>query len=146
MDWCISNRFGGGVRDERRLFLVRVDGGRAAGYFLLKFRHYASASRRGFPDVTIGSLVDWQIRPGSNLGLLDVIVTAARLTRADGADVFEVCCPDRETSDAARRAGMLRAGALHLVIRTRPRAALAAIPPLESGWDVRPGDGDHAFS
>lgn len=146
LEWCISHRFGCGARDERRLFVLRVGGGRTEGYLLLRFRHYAVASRREFPDVTIGSLVDWQVRPGSTIGLLDVIVTAARLTRAGGADVFEVCCPDRETSDAARRAGMLRAGALHLVMRTRRVGAPAAIPPLASGWDLRPGEGDHVFS
>lgn len=73
-EWNMQHKFSDEPR-TKRLFVVKKQG-RIEAFFLIKEQFYAQASSRGFRDVTLGSVMEWGIRPDSELTEKDIYMLA----------------------------------------------------------------------
>lgn len=148
IDWMLRHRFTGDARARQSLHLLRdASDGSALGYFLLKIRHHATASHRGFSDVLLGSLQDWMLFDPARLDVRDVVTGAVAELARDGVTAIEICLPPQESPAALRRMGFLRVGEQHFLASAAPGSRLASARfDLPASWWFRPADGDCVFS
>ncbi|MEZ5098345.1 MAG: hypothetical protein R3C15_00725 [Thermoleophilia bacterium] len=120
---------------------------RPVGLVLVKARRYERASSAGYPDLLLGSVLDWHVLEPGGVDDLDLVLLATRELGRLGVDAVEVCLPPELASLPLSRLGFARADALHLLVRASSRSPLADPRFREpASWRLRPADGDNVFS
>ncbi len=147
-NWILNHTFADDPRSRQRLFLVRDRHDKPLGFFMVKIRFHATASHRGFKDLLLGSLLEWQSIDERRLshGLLARL--AARELLREGCDAIEVCTDEEPLLKSLRRTGFLPLGDLWFVVRARENHPLHQMPDFlrQENWRLRPCEGDNALS
>lgn len=147
-NWILNHTFADDPRSRQRLYLVRDRRDRPIGFFLYKIRFHATASHRGFKNLLLGSLLEWQSIDEGRLshGLLARL--AARELLREGCDAIEVCTDEEPLLKSLRRTGFRPLGDLWFVIRPRANHPLNPVQDFlrQENWRLRPCEGDNALS
>lgn len=146
INWLLRHHFGGGShRHERRLYLVQRPGStEPLGYFLLKVKFLPVATHRGFPDLTLASLVDSALFDPARCSARAMAMLAFKVAGALGADALEVCQGPGDPAVYDRWLGFLPAGQTHLMLRAVAPSPLADPRWKSTGnWSIRLGDGEY---
>ena len=99
-----------------RLFAA-FDKAGLVGFCMVKRRFYAQASHRGFRNVWLGSILEWQARPKSEGKLGWLLAHAALRLKAEGVDAVEVSSADHRLHLFFRRLGWRRIGDSNFVVK-----------------------------
>ena len=110
--------------------------------FALKLRFHETASHRGFRDVRLGTLADWQIFRPDRIDLRGVVRLAVAELSRWRADAIELCTGDDAAGRWMRRWGLRRVGELHVLVRASPKSPVAAAAVPAPRWQFRPAEGD----
>jgi hypothetical protein len=139
VNWAMRT---GPQRNGRRLYVVRDRDDNAAGYFMTGILDHDEADGGRIRDIRLASVRDW-MSFDARLGETGALLLGLRELLGTDADAIELCVPEAESGAALRRLGLLRKGALHMVLRLPP-----GTPGIE-GLDIdaqnvwfRPADGD----
>ena len=130
-----------------RLFVARKKGD-IVGFYMTKRRFHEQASHRGFKNVWLGSVVEWQTRPEfcGKLGWL--LVDGALHLRKDGVDAVEVSTADRALNGFFRRLGWRQVGESNFVVKAGEGSPLFGNEDMSKieNWRLRPAMGDAGLS
>ena len=102
-----------------RLFVARRNGV-VVGFYMTKKRFYEKASHRGFKNVWLGSVVEWQVEQSFKSKLGWLLVDAALRLRKDGVDAVEIPTVDKPLQRFFRRIGLRQVGESNFVIKAHP--------------------------
>ena len=105
--------------------------------------HHEEADGGRIRDIRLASVRDWMSFDDSKLDDSAVLLLALKKLLDADADAVELCVPEPKSGQTLRRLGLLRKGALHMVIRFP--ADTPGIEGLEmnaSNFWFRPADGD----
>ena len=130
-----------------RLFVARKKGD-VVGFYMTKRRFHEQASHRGFRNVWLGSVVEWQARPElcGKLGWL--LVDGALRLKKDGVDAVEVSTADRALNGFFRRLGWRQVGESNFVVKAGEGSPLFGNEDMSKieNWRLRPAMGDAGLS
>lgn len=147
-NWILNHTFAADPRSRQRLYLVSDRHNQPLGFFLYKIRFHATASHRGFKNLLLGSLLEWQSVDERHLpnGLLARLATR-ELIRA-GCDAIEVCTDEEPLLKSLRHTGFLSLGDLWFVVRARENHPLHSNNQFveQTNWRLRPVEGDAGLS
>ncbi len=121
--------------------------GKVVAFCLAKRRFHKQASRRGFKNVWLGSLVEWGALPGYERKIGWFILGVA-LKYAGNCDAFEFATDDVVLGRFVRKFGWRQVGEANVgvkVMRNFPKWSEKAIK-YQANWRIRPGMGDNALS
>lgn len=130
-----------------RLFAVRKRG-EAVGFYMTKKRFHEQASHRGFKNVWLGSVMEWQVKKGFEKMLGWLLVSAALRLKKEGMDAVEIPSADKSTNCFLRRIGWRQVGESNFVIKAGEGSPLfgnEAMTKIEN-WRLRPAMGDAGLS
>ncbi len=145
LNWLISGPDSGTAKDARRLYATRDNHGRLLGYVLLRVRHFATASARGFKDVVIGTVSDWGCF-SSAVSELSLVVLGVSLLEQLGPDAVEVCADSVALGSALKRLGFVGVGSLHVLLKADARTPLGdELARRPASWRLRAVEGDNFF-
>ena len=138
-------RSGFSRQGEARLTLA-FRGDRPVGLYLVRRRFYETASHRGFKNLWLTSVLDWQVVAGEEPIERFLLARAALEARAD-SDAAEVTTDDAALGAAFHGFGWRRVGAGNFVIKAGEGAdpAIAAALGDRANWRLRPAMGDNGF-
>jgi hypothetical protein len=141
INWLLTHRFESDARTQRRLTLIER-GGRVVGYVLLKVKFFPVATSRGFRNLLLGSVQDWESFdesvPDEQVMLMGVVEVAKM-----GVDAVEVCSPTVQIDGRLKSLGFIRAGSLHLMYKAGAGSPLADVGSTLGSWRARQVDGDN---
>ncbi len=146
VNWLLANSFLDGRTDFRRLFLLHDPGGKPVAYFLIKVQLHTADTIQDYPELVLGSLIDWHIFDSSKVQPEQLMVYAIReLVKCD-VDAIELCATNERERAFARRVALRQAGVLRFAVSVSDASALRATAYRDrSSWRIRPAEGDHAF-
>lgn len=130
-----------------RLFAVRKRG-EVVGFYMTKKRFHVQASHRGFKNVWLGSVVEWQVKKGLEKKLGWLLVSAALRLKKEGMDAVEIPSADESLNHFLRRIGWRQVGESNFVIKAGEGSPLfgnAEMTKIEN-WRLRPAMGDAGLS
>jgi hypothetical protein len=145
INWLLRSKFDE-APSRRGLFSVVGSGGEIVGYFLIRARTYASATRRDLRNIHLGSLQDWAAFDPA-LRFEHIALLAVRELYRWKVDAVEVCVPDDESGAGLRRLGFVRVGSMFIQVNAARESPLTA-PRFGTtkAWRLRPAEGDNFFS
>jgi len=130
-----------------RLFVVRKRG-EVVGFYMTKKRFHEQASHRGFKNVWLGSIMEWQVKKRFEKKLGWILVSAALRLKKEGMDAVEIPSADETLNHFLRRIGWRQVGASNFVIKAGEDSPLfgnAEMTKIEN-WRLRPAMGDAGLS
>ena len=133
--------------DPMRLFAVRKRG-ETVGFYMTKKRFHEQASHRGFKNVWLGSVMEWQVKKGFEKTLGWLLVGAALRLKKEGMDAVEIPSADKSINRFLRRIGWRQVGESNFVIKAGEGSPLfgnEAMTKIEN-WRLRPAMGDAGLS
>jgi hypothetical protein len=145
LNWLLANSFDRDPTLRKGLYFIRDTAGNLLGYFLLKMRHFESASHRGFKNVNMATLQDWMSFDFARLSAEQIALLAVRQLAPWNPDAIEICTDNAGLQRFLRRIGFLRLGELHTLIRAAKPSPLAGQYTDQKDWRLRPADGDNFF-
>ena len=147
-NWILNHTFADDPWSRQRLYLVRDRRDRPIGFFLYKIRFHATASHRGFKNLLLGSLLEWQSIDEGRLSHGPLARLAARELLREGVDAIEVCTDEEPLLKLLRRTGFRPLGDLWFVVRPRANHPLHPVQDFlrQENWRLRPCEGDSALS
>ena len=147
-NWILNHTFADDPRSRQRLFLVRDRRDRPLGFFLYKIRFHATASHRGFKDLLLGSLLEWQSVDEHRLSHGHLARLAARELLREGVDAIEVCTDEKPLLKSLHRWGFRPLGDFWFVVRARENHPLHDNAQFleQEYWRLRPVEGDTGLS
>lgn len=130
----------------KRFFLIKKNN-EPIGFFMTKTEFYESASHRGYKNLTLGSVIEWQTINENILSTSDIMLLAIK-SFPDDVDAIEICTDDSKTIKRLKCKGLIQVGMAHVVIRFRPDSCFNNIQNLniQKNWRIRPSMGDGALS
>lgn len=96
--------------NEPARVLVFERNGELVAFTMLKKKFYETASARGFKNVMLGSVIEWQVKDSCRKLLPSVISQAVLWLGKDGCDAVEVVSDDAVILSACRRSLMVQVG------------------------------------
>lgn len=145
LKWHLTESFS---KDGPSRLMAAFDKDGFLGFCMVKRRFHAQASHRGFRNVWLGSVIEWQMRRGSEGKLGWLIAFAALMLRKEGVDAVEVLSADSRMQRFLRRLGWRRVGDGNLVIKAGDGAPSLVNNGMGevSNWRLRPAMGDAGLS
>ena len=118
------------------------------GFYMVKSRFHEQASHRGFKNVWIGSVVEWQTKVGHECKLRWLMIHAAIELRAKGMDAVEIPTTDSSLHNFFRQIGWRRVGESNFVIKAGSGSPLYGNVEITNidNWRLRPAMGDAGLS
>lgn len=143
--WVMTKSFSGD--GPLRLFVAKIRG-EVIGFYMIKKRFHAQASHRGFRNVWLGTVVEWQMKPGFENKLRWMLVDAALKLKREGVDAVEIPSADISLNRFFRRIGWRQVGDGNFVIKAGEGSPLFGNEEMAKieNWRLRPGMGDVPFS
>lgn len=148
LNWQLKYSFSDDARSRQKLFAVREPTGQLLGFFMVKIRFHKTASQRGYKNLLLGSLLDWQSADQKRLSHATLALLAVLEMRKCGVDAVEICTDEKETLRCLTRLFFHHVGELSFVMRATESSPLRK----HEGWDrqenwrLRPSDGDNGLS
>ena len=130
-----------------RLFAARKRG-EVVGFYMTKKRFHEQASHRGFKNVWLGSVMEWQVKKEFEKKLGWLLVSAALRLKKDGMDAVEIPSADKSINRFLRRIGWRQVGESNFVVKAGEGSLLfgnAEMAKIEN-WRLRPAMGDAGLS
>ncbi len=130
-----------------RMAVVRKKGN-VVGFFMIKKRFHEQASHRGFKNVWLGSVIEWQMKDGYEKKLGWLLVHAALRLKKEGMDAVEVPSADSSLHRFFRRIGWRQVGESNFVIKAGEGSSLFGDAEMAKigNWRIRPAMGDSGLS
>ena len=130
-----------------QLYLARRQGG-AIGFWMTKRRFHAQASRRGFKNVWLGSIIEWQVTKEEAKFLPWFMLAAALGLRRSGVDAVELPTDETTVQRFLRRLGWHAIGEGNFVIKAGSTSPVASDLEMkvQANWRLRPAMGDNGLS
>ena len=130
-----------------RLFAVRKRG-EVVGFYMTKQRLHEQASHRGFRNVWLGSVMEWQVKKGLEKQLGWLLVGAALWLKKEGMDAVEIPSADKSINSFLRRIGWRQVGESNFVIKAGEGSPLYGNEEMTKieNWRLRPAMGDAGLS
>lgn len=130
-----------------RMAVVRRKGN-VVGFFMIKKRFHAQASHRGFRNVWLGSVIEWQMKKGFEKKLAWLLVRAALKLKKEGMDAVEIPSADSSLHRFFRRIGWRQVGESNFVIKAGEGSSLFSDAEMTKidNWRLRPAMGDSGLS
>ena len=143
--WHMTESFS--TDGSMRLFAVRKRG-EVVGFYMTKKRFHEQASRRGFKNVWLGSLMEWQVKKGFEKKLGWILVHAALRLKKEGMDAVEIPSADKSLNRFLRRIGWRQIGESNFVIKAGEGSPLYGNEEMTKieNWRLRPAMGDAGLS
>lgn len=145
--WVKDNSLASPNDKAVKKFVMIYNGDEPVGFYMTRQRFYAKASHRGFRNITLGTVLEWQT---ADEGVLEMNEAALLATTSFGTDVdaVELCCDNARMVRYFKRKGLVQVGAGNIVFRYRPTSTFASIKEIgdASKWRLRPSMGDNALS
>ena len=148
LNWQLNARFAEDHRSSQKLFAVKDKDQRLLGFFMYKIRFHATASHRGYKNLLLGSLTEWQSTDQHVLSHGTLAIMAALEMRRDGVDAVEICTEEKEMFRFLRRMQFLHVGDLSFVLRATEASPLRQSEgwDKQENWRLRPCEGDNGLS
>lgn len=148
INWQLTHRFSTDSQDVQKLYVVRTELGELLGFFMYKIRFHAMASSRGFKNLRLGSLMEWQSADQKKISHTTLILWATLKMQLDGVDAVEICTDENEVIHSLKRFLFLHIGNLSFVIRATVKSPLRYCYgwDQQSNWRLRPAEGDNGLS
>lgn len=129
------------------LFAVRKRG-EAVGFYMTKQRFHEQASHRGFKNVWLGSVVEWQVKKRFEKKLGWLLVRAALRLKKEGMDAVEIPSADKSLNRFFRCIGWRQVGESNFVIKAGEGSSLFGNEEMAKfeKWRLRPAMGDAGLS
>lgn len=130
-----------------RLFAVRSRG-EVVGFYMTKKRFHEQASHRGFKNVWLGSVMEWQVKGGFEKKLGWLLVSAALRLKKEGMDAVEIPSADKTLNRFLRSIGWRQVGESNFVIKSGDGSPLFGNEEMMKieNWRLRPAMGDGGLS
>lgn len=130
-----------------RLFALRKRG-EVVGFYMTKNRFHEQASHRGFKNVWLGSVVEWQVKKGFEKKLGWLLVSAALRLKKEGVDAVEIPSADESLNHFLRRIAWRQVGESNFVIKAGEGSPLFGNEEMTKieNWRLRPAMGDAGLS
>ena len=130
-----------------RMVVVRKRGN-VVGFYMIKKRFHEQASHRGFKNVWLGSVIEWQMKDGYKKKLGWLLVHAALKLKKEGMDAVEVPSADSLLQRFFRRLGWRQVGESNFVIKAGEGSSLFRDADMAKigNWRLRPAMGDSGLS
>jgi hypothetical protein len=126
INWQLKHRFSSDAHSAQHLHVVRTLSGELLGFFMYKIRFHAMASHRGFKDLLLGSLMEWQSADQGRLSHATLALLATLAMRKRGVDAVEICSDENGLLRFLKRLMFFHVGELSFVI-PRLKAVLYVI-------------------
>lgn len=147
LDWVVSNQQSKLPKDRQSLFGVLDGSDKLIGYFLLKQRFFASASRHGYKNLLLCSLQEWRSLVPGALTTFDFLAFATRLMEEWDADALEIGVPDLDEAARLRKFGFVQIGTHKLLLRHHAKIKLSKAEfTNRKSWRYSAADGDSFIS
>lgn len=130
-----------------RLFAERRKGV-VVGFYMIKRRFHEQASHRGFKNVWLGSVVEWQVKPEFENKLGWLLIDAALRLKKSGVDAIEIPTADQGLNRFFRHLGWRQVGESNFVIKAGEGSPLFGNVEMTKikNWRLRPAMGDAGLS
>lgn len=130
-----------------RLFAVRKRG-EVVGFYMTKERFHEQASHRGFKNIWLGSVMEWQVKKGFEKKLGWILVSAALRLKKEGMDALEIPSADASINRFLRRICWRQVGESNFVIKAGEGSPLFGNEEMTKieNWRLRPAMGDAGLS
>ena len=145
LKWHLAESFSN--RGSTKLHVAKLKG-IAIGFYMTKSRFHEQASHRGFRDVWLGSIIEWQMLPEYGEKLKWLLVDAALRLKSDGMDAVEIAIANLSLHRFFKRVGWRQVGDSNFVIKAGEKSPLngnAELAKIEN-WRIRPAMGDNGLS
>lgn len=121
--------------------------GQYVAFGLTKRRFHKQASRRGFRNVWLFSIMEWGALPGHETNLKGLVL-ALILKGARNCDAIEFSTDDETLGKFVRRIGLKKVGESNVGVKVMKKFPLYGDKSIkeQSNWRIRPGMGDNALS
>ena len=115
---------------------------------MTKKRFHELASHRGFKNVWLGSIVEWQAKPEFENRLGWLLIDAALRLKKSGVDAVEIPTADKGLNRFFRHLGWRRIGESNFVIKAGEDSPLFGNEEMTkiNNWRLRPAMGDAGLS
>ena len=143
--WHMTESFSEGT--QARVFAMEKDGA-VCGFYMTKSRFYRQASHRGFKDVWLGSIIEWECDSKAE-GLRNwMLVRAALQLRKEGMDAVEVANDDVGLQKFLSRIGWRKVGEGNFVIKCGEGSGFENADWIhrQANWRLRPAMGDNGIT
>lgn len=122
--------------------------GNVVGFFMIKKRFHEQASHRGFRNVWLGSVIEWQVKNGYGTKLGWLLVHAALKLKKEGMDAVEIPSADSSLHRFFKRIGWRQVGESNFVIKAGEGSLLFGDADMAriDNWRLRPAMGDSGLS
>lgn len=130
-----------------RLFAVRKRG-EVVGFYMTKKRFHEQASHRGFKNVWLGSVMEWQMKKGFEKKSGWLLVSAALHLKKEKMDAVEIPSADKSINRFLRRIGWRQVGESNFAIKAGEGSPLFGNEEMAKieNWRLRPAMGDAGLS
>jgi len=130
-----------------RLFVAKSEED-IVGFCMIKKRFHEQASHRGFRNVWLGSIVEWQMKNGYEKKLGWLLVRIALKLKSEGMDAAEIPTADASLNRFLRRIGWRQVGESNFVIKAGEGSTLYGNEDMKDprNWRLRPAMGDAGLS
>ena len=146
-EWLLKNSFTSLDEVNKGLYAVKDGAGIIVGCFLFKQRFYKSASQKGFKNLLLASLQDWQIFDNAKISQFGLILLAINKIFEFNPDAIEVCTDNDQLQKYLKIIGLIPAGKLSIFIKPNSKSLLYSMGGSESGnSELRPVEGDNFFN
>lgn len=145
LKWHLAESFS--MDGPMRLFVARAKG-EVVGFYMMKKRFHKQASHRGFKNVWLGSVVEWQMKKGYERKLGWLLVHAALKLKSAGMDAVEIPSSDKSLNRFLRHIGWRQVGESNFVIKAGEGSPLFGNEEMKKpeNWRLRPAMGDAGLS
>lgn len=139
LKWHLTESFT--MDDPMTLTLVKRDGALIA-FYMTKIRFHEQASARGFKNVRLGSIMEWQIRHEDEADLPWILLRASCDMRGK-VDAVELAVPDTLLERFFRRCGWRHVGESNFTFHIHSEVLKKdADIFVKENWRLRPAMGD----
>ncbi len=143
INWLLRHSFEYDPKSKRGLFLIYADTDDVVAYFLVKSR---PVTRRGFPDILLGSVQDWMIFDSSKVDFKTLILTCIDVLARWNVEAIELCLPRDAVATRLWPWGFVRVEEHHLLVKASPESPLMKFNYQDARtWSMRPVEGDNFF-
>ena len=143
--WHMTESFS--LDGPMRLFAVRKRG-EVVGFYMTKKRFHEQASHRGFKNVWLGSVMEWQVKKGFEKKLGWLLVHAALLLKKERMDAVEIPSADKSLNRFLHCICWRQVGESNFVIKAGEGSSLFGNEEMAKieNWRLRPAMGDAGLS
>ena len=148
LDWQLQCSFTNDSRAKQKLFMIKDKERHNLGFFMYKIRFHETASHRGYKNLLLGSLMEWQSSDQRKLSHATIALMSILEMRKDGVDAVEICTDDQDMFGFLKKLSLLYVGELSFVIRATEASPLRQNDgwDVQNNWRLRPAEGDNGLS